>query len=130
MKWEVVLASSATWGESHVSATAQNVSMVTKGVTPRLKSGEMRDFARWEMWADRAAPNAKMVLRSQVPSLVLTSVIYALTKADLMSNLRSLVVGLGWKGYPWDWWGEKPLRKLDELGIRPRVSVFLDITGT
>ena len=51
--------------------------------------------AEWENWVDAHSPNARMVLRSLLPSLLYKSLLYALNKRDVISNMRSLLWGLG-----------------------------------
>ena len=58
----------------------------------------------WENWVDISSPHARMVWRSQFPSLLQKSIWFALTPGNIRDDLRSLFWGVGIKGYPPKWW--------------------------
>ena len=58
----------------------------------------------WDNVVDVASPHARMVRRSQFPSLLQKSIWYVLAPGDIKDNLRSLFWGIGVKGYPPKWW--------------------------
>ena len=56
----------------------------------------------------------------------LKSVWYAASAGDLVANFRSLVWGVGWRGYPKEWWLpclERFLRKYNLMGVISLGSV-------
>ena len=114
LKWEPH-GQVTTWGEAsmilHVQPQAmqhgakQRFRVQRKGVVQKLSevvSGEMT--AEWEQWVDAHSPNARSVLRSLFPALLCKSLLYALTRHNVVVNLRSLLWGCGVRRYPHQWW--------------------------
>ena len=87
-------------GEGALCVELSRLSLRNKGVRQMLGAAS----PEWENWVDVASPHAKMVWRSQFPSLLQKCIWYALTPDDIGSHLRSLFRGLGVKGYPPEWW--------------------------
>ena len=100
-----------TWGEAslilhqysgvfkhHFSLQRKGVIQCLSDVTQGIQTAE------WEQWVDAHSPNARNVLRSLFPSLLYKSIMYALNRRDVVSNLRSLLWGCGAKRYPDQWW--------------------------
>ena len=58
----------------------------------------------WGAWVDRRSPHCRLVWQSQFPGLLHKCVWYALTPEALQANLRSIMWGVGCKGYPRRWW--------------------------
>ena len=82
-----------------------NFGLRRKGVVQKLSevvNGE--GTAEWEQWVDAHSPNARNVLRSLFPALLYKSLLYALTRQDVVVNLRSLLWGCGVRRYPDQWW--------------------------
>ena len=110
LKWEPH-GSVTTWGEAsmlldqHMGFFKHSFGLQRKGVVQKLSDWVTGTVtAEWENWVDAHSPNARMVLRSLLPSLLYKSVLYALNKRDVVSNMRSLLWGLGVKRYPDQWW--------------------------
>ena len=61
----------------------------------------------WTRWVHRLSPNARSVWRSQFPPLVLKSMWYSLSVRDICCDIRSLMWGMGYHGYPKQWWQPK-----------------------
>ena len=83
----------------------QSFGLRRKGVVQKLSevvNGMVT--AEWEQWVDTHSPNARNVLRSLFPALLYKSLQYALTRRDVISNLRSLLWGCGVRRYPNQWW--------------------------
>ena len=110
LKWEPH-GSVTTWGEAsmlldhHVGFFKHTFGLQRKGVVQKLSDWVTGTVtAEWENWVDAHSPNARMVLRSLLPSLLYKSLLYALNKRDVVPNMRSLLWGLGVKRYPDQWW--------------------------
>ena len=114
LKWEPH-GQITTWGEGSMILHVQPPEMQhganlkfglqRKGVVQKLSevmSGHVT--AEWEQWVDTHSPNARNVLRSLFPALLYKSLLYALTRNDVVVNLRSLLWGCGVRRYPDHWW--------------------------
>ena len=60
-------------------------------------------IAEWEQWVDAHSLNAQNFLPSLFPAFY-KSVLYALTRRDVVSYLRSLLWGCGVLKYRDQWW--------------------------
>ena len=58
----------------------------------------------WSRWPDACSQNCPPVLASMIPALSLKACQKAGSQLALTSNLRTVVQGCGYKGYPWRWW--------------------------
>ena len=97
-----------------------------KGVVQKLSevvSGQVT--AEWEQWVDTHSPNARNVLRSLFPGLLYKSLLYALTRHDVVVNLRSLLWGCGVRGYPDQWWRPMGCSVLGRGAEPPQFWVLL-----
>ena len=91
--------------DRHMGFFKHSFGLQRKGVVQKLSDWVTGTVtAEWEKWVDAHSPNARMVLRSLLPSLLYKSLLYALNKRDVISNMRSLLWGLGVKRYPDQWW--------------------------
>ena len=91
--------------DQHAGFFKHSFGLQRKGVVQKLSDWVTETVtAEWENWVDAHSPNARMVLRSLLPSLLYKSLLYALNKRDVISNMRSLLWGLGVKKYPDQWW--------------------------
>ena len=100
LKWEAHT-EFVTWGEACVNTTGRSLSLLRKGCAMERKSSSTFE---WDSWVGRASPNAKTVWRSHFTALLHKSLWYALSGHDIKFNLRSLMWGVGVKGYPSTWW--------------------------
>ena len=60
--------------------------------------------SEWGTWVDRASPHSRIVWGSQFPGLLHKCTWYTLNVPSLQANLRSVMWGVGCKGYPQRWW--------------------------
>ena len=65
---------------------------------------EIVSDGEWKRWVGITSPHARLVWRSHFPSLLLKSLWYASDTHNLLDNLKSLMVGMGLRGYPMKWW--------------------------
>ena len=110
LKWEPHT-DRVVWGEAQAWSTGTEVHLTRKGIATALETPEPSTMNEWTRWVNRYSPNARTVWRSQLPSLVIKSIWYALSTTDLVANLKSLVWGLGFHRYPKNWW-RPPLFRL------------------
>ena len=85
-----------------MKVTDFGISLTRKAMTPSLHS--LSDAPEWSTWVDAFSPSARIVWRSHFPSLLRKCLWYALTTCHVKSNLRSVLWGVGVKGYPRKWW--------------------------
>ena len=70
----------------------------------------------WDKWVDASSSNVEFALKSRVPTLVgKVATLCSSTKARVI-NLRSVVMGFGYKGYKWKWWW-RPLVNPHEVWV-------------
>ena len=55
-------------------------------------------------WVDKHNPHARLVRRSRFPGLLHKCAWYALNVVSFSANIRSVMWGVGCKGYPQKWW--------------------------
>ena len=105
LKWEKHT-DTVVWGEAQVRVNpdADTVHVNHKGIVSTLRVPEPTEPNEWARWVRRESPNARTVWRSQLPSLLLKSIWSSLSSSDLLVNVRSLIWGLGFHGYPRRWW--------------------------
>ena len=103
----------------------QNLSLGVKGKLGTAPDGSMLVYRKsctlsptvpisqyeWGTWVDRHSPHCRQVWRSQFHGLLHKCVWYALTHEALQANMRSIMWGVGCKGYPQQWW-VRVLRRL------------------
>ena len=89
-------------GEGALKVTDTGISLTRKAMTPSLHG--LSDAPEWSTWVDVFSPSARIVWRSHFPSLLRKCLWYALTTDHVRSNLRSVLWGVGAKGYPKNWW--------------------------
>ena len=97
LKWEPS-PDNVVWGEGTLNTRPTTVSLTRKRVFPVL--GEPDTIPEWDSWKDLCSPHTRLVWRSQFPSILQKCVWCALTTDDLITNLRSVMWGLGVKRYP------------------------------
>ena len=89
------------WGEGSIGVQGGELSLIRKGAFLDVPPPEDQE---WEKWVDTSSPHAPMVWRSHFPSLLIKCVWYASNTECLRANLRSVLWGVGVKGYPARWW--------------------------
>jgi len=99
LKWDPH-GDSVVWGEGSLTFSEKGLSLTRKGISPSLGYTN----PEWHRWVDASSPHARLAWRSQFPSLLHKCVWYALSISDVLTNLRSLLWGVGQKGYPKSWW--------------------------
>ena len=117
LKWEPS-SDNVVWGEATLNTQTTTMSLTRKGVVRTL--GEPDVIPEWESWTDVCSPHARLVWRSQFPSILQKCVWYALTTNDLETNFRSVLWGVGVKRYPRQWW-LPTLRKFHNTASLGRV---------
>ena len=127
LKWEAH-GSEVVWGETALtlSSKKQRLCMNRKGVCFSLSLTENLVNSEWSRWVDPDSPNAKLLWRSLLPSLVAKSLCYAGDAADFVANCRSLIWGMAIRGYPTHWWSSLFCRLYDKhilSGFFPRSQV-------
>ena len=108
----------APWGTATVSISKAGPSLMRKGTT--LSANAPR--AEWPTWPPVYAPNARTTLRSHLPALMLDSIWFALSSADVVRNFRSIAWGLGYCNYPSVWWRTSVHRFLHNYVLPQVVS--------
>ena len=83
------------------------------------------DLKLWDRWVDRESPNARFGLRSTIPNLVGKAAWYSSCADTRMNNVRSIVRGMGYKGYPWRWWWPSFSSKVNALGLKSFFPLLL-----
>ena len=99
LKWEPH-DGNVVWGEGTLTLSETSLSLTRKGISPSLEYTN----PEWHRWVDASSPHARLVWRSQFPSLLHKCVWYALSISDVLADLRSLLWRIGQKGYPKSWW--------------------------
>ena len=77
-------------------------SLTRKGVVYSLEN--LVESPEWDTWVDYSSPHARLVGRSHFPCILQKCIWYAMTSEDIKANLRSVMWGVGIKGYPTRWW--------------------------
>ena len=88
------------WGEGSIGVQGGELSLIRKGAFLDVPPPEDQE---WEKWVDTSSPHAPMVWRSHFPSLLIKCVWYASNTECLRANLKSVLWGVGVKGYPARW---------------------------
>ena len=102
LKWEPN-GTPVTWGEGRLCCDpVGNVVLQRKGVATNLY--DLPPNVEWTRWVDAWSPHARLVWRSQLPSLLLKCLWYALSSFSIKGNLRSVPWGIGAKNYPTSSW--------------------------
>ena len=102
LKWELHHAV-ATWGEGSLRLSAQgSLVLLRKPCTLCLNGDPLNE--KWCKWVDRWSPHCRLVWRSQFPGLLIKCLWYALDTHSFRLNVRSVLWGIGCKGYPRKWW--------------------------
>ena len=91
-----------TWGEASIPCMEKCTSLTRKGVVYSLEN--LMDSPEWDTWVDYSSPHTRLVWRSHFQSILHKCIWYALTSEDIRANLRSVMWGVGIKGYPSRWW--------------------------
>ena len=117
------------WGESvlTLSADRHRLSMYRKGVCRSLSSLSESLSFEWDRWIGPDSPNARLLWRSLLPSLVAKSIWYGSNQDDVTTDFRSLIWGLAIRGYPARWWTPISWRLYDRYVLSrffPRYMVM------
>ena len=109
LKWEVH-DSVVVWGEGAISCPLQGrlLSLLRKGTSRTFEEAIRGEHLKWIY---PTSPNARYVWRSQLPGLFTTSIYYAWSTDDLITNLIL-------KGYPVGWWKPQFLRCWDKYRLQ------------
>ena len=62
------------------------------------------DFKLWDKWVDASSSNVEFALKSHVPTLVGKVATLCSSTHVRVINLRSIVMGFGYKSYTLKWW--------------------------
>ena len=81
LKWEPHT-DRVVWGEAQAWSTGTEVHLTRKGIATALETPEPATMNEWTRWVNRYSPNARTVWRSQLPSLVIKSIWYALSTSS------------------------------------------------
>ena len=100
LKWENH-SKDVTWGEACIRSEAFLVSLVRKGCAMSIHGDTPRE---WESWVSASSPNARPLWNSHFAALLQKCLWYEISLHDIRLNLRSLMWGMGIKGYPIKWW--------------------------
>ena len=120
LKWEPG-GTPVTCGEARLSCNAVgNVVLQRKGVATELY--DLPPIVEWSRWVDAWSPHARPVWRSQLPSLLMKYLWYALASFSIKVNLRSVLWGIGAKSYPTLWWHQALFRFYKEHVLQRVVS--------
>ena len=92
------------------------VSMCRKGVVRSLQENLVG--REWERWVPRDSQNARFTMRSVLPTLYANSAWFAASKADVLTNFRSICWGMGYGVYPACWWLSGMSRFASAHGLR------------
>ena len=80
------------------------------------------DDPEWSRWLDIVI-NARQTWLSMFPTLLINSIWFSTTKDELICNLRSLMWGIGVKGYPSQWWRGRLPRFFKEQDLQRILSL-------
>jgi hypothetical protein len=126
MKWEPHPSpKEVTWCESSITIQSHGLSLRRKGVAQQ--NNHLQEGTEWERWVSVGSPNASFTLQSMLPSLLLKSIWNATNITDVIANFTSILRGIGWHGYPRQWWRMCVLRFLGKHSLQD-VITFHDIT--
>ena len=77
----------------------------------------------WDKWVDASSSNVEFALKSRVPTLAgKAATLSSSTRARLV-NLRSIVMGFGYKEYKWKWWQRPLVNTLTRCGFQDRANL-------
>jgi len=102
------------WGECSVMCT-DTLSLTMKGVPP---VEPFFNLEMWDRWPDRWSPNCPLVLQSMIPALVHKALQLCNSTRCRGHNIRSLVLGFGYKHYKWEWWYMPLTCRLQALNLQ------------
>ena len=114
LKWEKH-GDLVTWGEGKLGVAPDgHMPLYRKSCTLSLSVPISQ--SEWGTWVDRHSPHCRLVWRSQFPGLLHKCVSYALTHEGPQANMRSIMWGVGCKGYPQQWWA-RVLRRFWDVHV-------------
>ena len=76
------------------------------------------DLELWDRWVDASSSNVEFALKSRVPTLIGKVTTLCSSTEARMINLRSIVMGFGYKGYKWRWWWRPLVNTLMRCGFK------------
>ena len=88
-----------TWGEGKLGVAPDGHMLLYRKSCTLSLSVPISQY-EWGTCVDRHSPHCRLVWRSQFPGLLHKCVWYALTHEGLQANMRSIMWGVGCKGYP------------------------------
>jgi hypothetical protein len=120
LKWEPQPSlTEAAWGDSTVCVVKDRIALYRKGITHRSNHTAEGE---WHRWVEIGSPNACYILRSMLPSLAIKSIWMAGDVYDVAANFKSLLMGIGWHGYPTLWWRPVILRFMEKYFLFEYIS--------
>ena len=126
LKWETSPEGYVTWCEASIHMIDDGPNLLMKGVKwqPLDRAFPLvGDFQLWDKWVDASSSNVEFALKSRVPTLVgKVATLCSSTKARVI-NLRSVVMGFGYKGYKWKWWWRPLVNTLTRCGFQDCVNL-------
>ena len=111
MKWEPE-GCSVDWCDARLHSQP-TLDLTIKGVP--MGKGATPVTAAWAQWPDWCSQNCPTVLRSMLPALTNKSCELASTPYAIECDIRTVVQGCRYKGYPWNWWWQPMRVRLQRL---------------
>ena len=121
LKWEKSPRGYVTWCESSIHMVKNTPTFLMKGVKWQPLSHTfplVGDFQLWDKWVDASSSNVDFALKSRVPTLVGKAATFSSSTLARMVNLRSIVMGFGYKKYKWKWWWRPLVNTLCSVGFK------------
>ena len=107
LKWETSPEGYVTWCEASIHMIDDAPTLLMKGVKwqPLDRAFTLvGDLQLWDKWVDASSSNVEFALKSRVPTLVGKVATLSSSAYTRVINLRSAVMGFGYKSYKWRWW--------------------------
>ena len=119
LKWELSRGY-VTWCEASIHMVKNAPILLMKGVKWQPLNDAfplVGDFQLWDKWVNASLSNVEFALKSRVPTLVgKVATLCSSTHARVI-NLRSIVMGFGYKSYKWKWWWRPLVNTLTRCGF-------------
>ena len=120
LKWETSPEGYVTWCEASIHMIKDSPKLLMKGVKwqPLYRASCLvGDLELWDRWVDASSSNVEFALKSRVPTLIGKVATLCSSTEATMINLRSIVMGFGYKGYKWRWWWRPLVNTLTRCGF-------------
>ena len=119
MKWEPE-GLSVDWCDARLHSNPK-LDLTIKGVP--IGDGIAPVVHLWARWPDVCSQNCPTVLQSMLPSLTNKSCELAGSTHAIRCNIRAVIQGCGYKGYPWKWWWQPMRARLQRLNLQHHVPL-------